>query len=100
MCFSVTFPDTEENCTKFLYSTRKGRDLFAFTVSNLDKVELSKVRFISTSDEKCSQHSTKEIRMTNKVRFYFLKFLFHLSRSFVLIKNLSGTAVKKRNSVD
>lgn len=66
----------------------------------LDKVELSKVRFISTSDEKCSQHSTKAIRMTNRVRFYFLKFLFHLSRSFVLIKNLSGTAVKKRNSVD
>ena len=49
MCFSVTFPDTGENWTKFLYSTKKGRDLFAFTVSNLDKDEISKVCFIGAS---------------------------------------------------
>lgn len=78
MCISVTFPDTGENLTKFLSSTRKGRDLFAFAVSKvqLDKDEFSKVcfRFISVSDEKSSQHFTKDIRKTHRTRFWLLNF--------------------------
>lgn len=49
MCFSVTFPDFGENWMKFLYSTKNGRDWFAFKDSNLDNDELSEVSFTDSS---------------------------------------------------